>query len=81
MNRWRPSLGSAIGSAAVFSVFYLVSIALRSSAALVFALFALASVAMAWMAIRILRDPSSTNKTFDDQFYQDRDDIRRGETE
>jgi len=34
-------------------------------------------VATVWMAIRILKDPYSTVKSFDDYFCQDREDIRR----
>jgi len=40
--------------------------------------FGLAEMAaIIWMAIRILKDPYSTTETFDDFFYQDRDDLRR----
>jgi hypothetical protein len=34
-------------------------------------------LAMIWMVIQILKDPYSTDRTFDDYFYQDRPDIRR----
>ena len=69
-----------IGLAAGITVIYVVSVMLQSSATVAFGLSALAIVATVWMAIRILKDPRSTDKTFDDEFYQDREDIRRGET-
>jgi hypothetical protein len=34
-------------------------------------------VATVWMVLRILKDPYSTDKTFDLYFYQDRPDLRR----
>ena len=34
-------------------------------------------VASVWMVIRILKDPYTTDKTFDEYLYQDRPDIRR----
>jgi len=38
-------------------------------------------VTWVWMAVRILKDPNFTGKTFDDYFYQDREDICRNEKE
>lgn len=55
---------------------YLMSVLAQSRADVVFGLFALSIAATAWMTIRVLKDPHSTKKTFEDQFYQDRDDIR-----
>jgi len=46
-----------------------------------FGLFGVACVATAWLAVRILKDPSSTSKSFEGQFYQDRDDLRRNSVE
>jgi hypothetical protein len=40
-------------------------------------LYLSAAAATLWMAFRILTDPYSTDKTFDDYFYQDREDLRR----
>jgi len=40
-----------------------------------------AVLGIVWMAIRILKDPYSTDKTFDEYFYEDREDIRRSEPE
>jgi hypothetical protein len=56
---------------------YLVAILVFPHPALAFGLCGLAVAATAWMALRILNDPWSTDKTFDDQFYLDRDDLRR----
>ena len=54
-----------------------VGILLAKRPEVVMVFLALSMAALIWMAIRILRDPYSTDKTFDEQFYQDRDDIRR----
>jgi hypothetical protein len=43
----------------------------------VFAFYGLATGTTVWMVVRILKDPSTTEKTFDDYFYQDRPDLRR----
>jgi hypothetical protein len=45
------------------------------------ALLGLTFVAHVWMVIRILKDPYSTDKTFDEFFYQDREDLRRNGNE
>lgn len=80
MKGQRLSLGLVIGLAAGLSVIYVVSVMLQSSATLAFGLCALAILATAWMAIRILKDPDSTDKSFDDEFYQDREDLQRKRT-
>jgi hypothetical protein len=36
-----------------------------------------AMMATGWMVIRILKYPNSTDKTFDEYFYEDRPDLRR----
>ena len=77
MKQHRLPLGTVIGTTTGTSVVYLISILLEWRAGVVFALLVLSMVAMAWMAVRILKDPYSTDKTFDDQFYLDRDDLRR----
>ncbi|HXI73183.1 MAG TPA: hypothetical protein VNN22_22830 [Verrucomicrobiae bacterium] len=41
----------------------------------IFALCWSSIVAWVWMTIRILKDPYSTNRSFDEYFYQDREDI------
>lgn len=77
MKRYGLDLKSVIAVAAVVTVVYLISIVLALPIALVFGLYFSSVAAMVWMAIRILKDPYSTDKTFDQYFYQDRDDIRR----
>jgi len=76
--RWqRKSLGGVVGATAGISGVYLTNVLLQSRTEVVFVLFTLAVAATAWLVVRILKDPYSTEKTFDDQFYQDRDDIHR----
>lgn len=81
MKSQRSSLGTVIGLTVGITAVYLISVVFQCPAAVAFGLSALAIAATAWMAIRILKDPYSTDKTFDDQFYHDRDDIRRHGTE
>ncbi len=56
---------------------YLLSIMLEAPIALIAGLGLSAFVGIIWMAVRILKDPFSTDKTFEEYFYQDRDDLRR----
>jgi hypothetical protein len=76
MKRHGMGLKSVIAVAAVVTVVYLMSIVFVQPIALVVGLYVSSVAAMVWMAIRILRDPYSTDKTFDQYFYQDRDDLR-----
>jgi hypothetical protein len=62
-------------------VIYLIGIFWRLPTEGILALYGLSITATVWMVIRILKDPWSTNKTFDDYFYQDRPDIRRTKRE
>jgi hypothetical protein len=71
------SLQKVIMVAGVVSVLYLLAIMLGLPIQLIFSLLFSALVAIVWMALRILKDPYSTNKTFDEYFYQDREDLRR----
>jgi hypothetical protein len=75
------SLGSVIAAAAAFTMTYMFSIMLALRLELILALYLSATVTTLWMAFRILKDPHTTDKTFDDYFYQDRDDLRRNGTE
>jgi hypothetical protein len=77
MKHQRTSLGTVIGSTAVISLIYMVSVVLGLPAAIIWGLLGVACVATLWMVIRILKHPHITNKSFDDQFYEDRDDLRR----
>ena len=77
MKRPRLSLRLVILVAGGFTVLYTVSLALEPSAGAVLGLFACSVAATLYMVLRILKDPSSTDKTFDEYFYQDREDLRR----
>ena len=78
MKRHGISLVGVIGISAAISVIYLISVVGRAPWVVTLSLLGLAWVAIVWMAIRILKDPYSTDKTFDEQFYLDRYDLRRG---
>jgi len=75
-HRWL-AMETVIAVAAGATVSYLLSILFDMPLALILGLYLSATVAALWMVIRILKDPYTTNKTFDEYFYQDRDDIRR----
>jgi hypothetical protein len=77
MKRYWLALESVIAVAAGATVSYLISILFDLPLALVLGLYLTATVTTLWMVFRILKDPYSTDKTFDEFFYQDRDDIRR----
>ena len=75
------SLKSVIRVTTGIVVLYLVAILLGVRLEWVYPLYGLAVGLTVWMVFRILKDPYSTDKTFDDYFYQDRPDIRRVGTE
>jgi hypothetical protein len=77
MKRQRTSLGTVIGSTSVIGLVYVMSVVVGLNDTLILGLLGMACVAIIWMVIRILKDPHTTDKTFDDQFYEDRDDLRR----
>jgi hypothetical protein len=81
MKRQRRTIGPVITGAAGLTLLYMFSIIFDLWLVLILALYLSATMATLWMAYRILKDPCSTNKTFDEYFYQDRDDIRRSGTE
>jgi hypothetical protein len=81
MKRPWLSLETVITVAASLAITYMMSIILGLRLELILALYLLATSTTLWMVVRILKDPSSTDKTFDDYFYQDREDIRRNGTE
>lgn len=66
-----------IGLAAALTLVYTLSILLEFRLALILTLYLAAAVTTLWMAFRILKDPYATDKTFDEYFYQDREDLRR----
>ena len=71
------NLQSVIAVATGVGLIYLGGTYLALPLEWVFALYGLATGTTIWMVIRILKDLYSTEKTFDDYFYQDRPDLRR----
>jgi len=71
------SLESVIASAAALALVYALAILLGLGLEIILCLYIASTAAMLGMVFRILKDPVCTDKTFDDYFYQDRDDIRR----
>jgi hypothetical protein len=71
------SLEAVIGIATGFMLLYLLSILFQFPGEWIFDLYLLSPFVIVWMVMRILKDPYSTDKTFDEYFYQDRDDIKR----
>jgi hypothetical protein len=78
MRNVGAKLQQVIGLSAAISGIYLASILLGAPVSMIFGLGFCAMLAIAWVAIRILKDPCSIDKTFDDYFYMDREDLRRG---
>jgi hypothetical protein len=78
-DKKRPwlSLNSVIAVAASLTITYMMSIIIGLYLDLILALYLAATFTTLWMAFRILKDPHTTDKTFDEYFYQDRDDLRR----
>ena len=77
MKRHWLSLKSVIALAAGFAVIYALAILFELPMPWIIGLFLPSIIALVWMVIRILKDPYSTDKTFDEYFHQDREDIRR----
>ncbi len=77
MKRLFPSLESVVGVTAGITAFYLLSVILNWATDLILVLYGASIVGLWWMTIRILKDPYSTDKSFDEFFYQDRDDLKR----
>lgn len=71
------SLETVIASAGALALVYALSILFGLRLEIILCLYTAATAAMLWMVFRILKDPVSTDKTFDEYFYQDREDIRR----
>lgn len=79
-KRWF-TLGEVIATTAAVTLAYLLGVLLELRLEILMALFLATFAVTVWMVIRILKDPYTTDKTFDEYFYQDRDDIRRTGTE
>ena len=71
------ALESVIAVATGVAVIYMMSVLFELPVQWISGLFLSSMAATVWMVIRILKDPYSTDKTFDEYFYQDREDIRR----
>ena len=76
MKRTFVNLETAILAGVAIIVFYLLSIIFDLRLGLILGLFLLSITATLWIVIEVLRDPYSTDKTFDNYFYADRDDLR-----
>jgi hypothetical protein len=70
-------LVSVIVVTASVAMIYMMSILSGLPFGWILGLLLLSMVTTVWMVIRILKDPYSTDKTFDEYFYQDRPDLRR----
>jgi hypothetical protein len=72
-----PRLERVITTATGLAVLYLVGILWTLPLVWICALCSMSLGACIWMVVRILKDPWSIDRTFDNYFYQDRPDIRR----
>jgi hypothetical protein len=70
-------LRRVIATTAAITLTYLFSVLLPCRLEIVLSLYGVTLLATVWMVLRILKDPYSTDKTFTDYFYQDREDLRR----
>ncbi len=77
MRTPRFSLKWVITVTSLIAAAYVLGILFQFRFAAIAGLYFLTLTATVWMVIRILKDPYSTTKTFDEYFYQDREDIRR----
>lgn len=75
MKKSGPRLEAVIGIAAACAIICGLSIVFGFPIQVIFSLCLTAMIALIWMTIRILKDPFTTTKTFDEFFYQDREDI------
>jgi len=77
MRRRSTSLEQTINRTTGLLALYLLSVLAYPQPALAFGLCALTLAAGVWMVIRILKDPYDSKASFEDQFYRDRQDLRR----
>ena len=78
--RSKLNLKSVIAGATGVVLLYFIGGWVELPIAWIFSLYVLSIGATIWMAIRILKDPYSTDRTFEETFYLDRPDMRRLET-
>jgi len=81
MKRHWLTLEAMIGVAATCMVVYMMSLILELRLECILGFYIASTLSTLWMAYRILTEPYTTNKTFDEYFYEDREDIRRYGTE
>jgi hypothetical protein len=72
-----PKLKWVVIAATSVVVVYVIGVLLNAPLQWVYALYGSSLAACLWMTLRILKDPYTSDKSFDDYFYQDRPDIRR----
>lgn len=77
MKRPGLTLNAVIAATGGITLIYLACVLAEAPPRWIFGLCLSSIVALVWMAVRILKDPYTADKTFEDYFYQDRDDIRR----
>ena len=77
MKTVRMSLEWVIVTATSVAVIYVLCILFALPLAWVWGLYGASVLALVWMVVRILKDPYTMDKTFDEYFYQDREDLRR----
>ncbi len=63
--------------ASVLVLAYTLASQLNIPYTLIFILFLLANAAFIWMVVKILKSGEPSDKSFDDYFYEDREDLRR----
>ena len=61
----------------IILVVYSFSTQLDISYSIIFTLFILANAVFLWMVFKILKDGQPSEKSFDDYFYEDREDLKR----
>ena len=67
---------NAVSVITLYLILYVVLIQFGAPYPLITAVFTLSPFLIIWMVFRVLRDPVSTSRTFDDYFYQDADIAR-----
>ena len=77
MKRKWLSLRPTVWAITALVMIYQLAIVFEMQLALVLTLLLLSMLGTIYLVFRILKDPYSTDKTFDEFFYQDRDDLRR----
>ena len=61
----------------IILVVYSFSTQLDISYSIIFTLFIIANAVFLWMVFKILKDGQPSEKSFDDYFYEDREDLKR----